>query len=194
MSIAKSYVLVAVVLSLLGACSSTPVGAPSSVVPVNTSARSAPSANTTQGSAPGSMAAATTRQAPAGSVSGTSLPPYLDPTSDLLTARSVYFDFDEALLKTEFSGLVQRHGTYLSSNPGLVVRIEGNTDERGSAEYNLALGQKRAEAVKQALKLAGVRETQMEAISWGKERPRAVGHSEQDWGQNRRADIQYPAR
>jgi len=106
----------------------------------------------------------------------------------------VYFDFDEALLKPEFSSLIERHGQYLMSNPKLAIRIEGNTDERGSAEYNLALGQKRAEAVKQALKIYGVKDTQMEAISWGKEKPRAKGHDEADWGQNRRADLQYPTR
>jgi peptidoglycan-associated lipoprotein len=193
-SIAKSYVLLACFASLLGACSSTPVTAPPSVATVNTPARSTPSTTAGQGSAPISAAAATTTQAPAGSVTGKSLPTYLDPTSELSTARSVFFDYDESLVKSEFSDLVQRHGTYLASNPNIAVRIEGNTDERGGAEYNLALGQRRAEAVKQALKIAGVRDTQMEAISWGKERPRAVGHSEADWRQNRRADIQYPAK
>jgi peptidoglycan-associated lipoprotein len=72
------------------------------------------------------------------------------------------------------------------------VRVEGNTDERGSAEYNLALGQRRAQAVVSALKVYGVRDTQMEAISWGEEKPRAEGHDEAAWSQNRRADVVYP--
>jgi peptidoglycan-associated lipoprotein len=78
------------------------------------------------------------------------------------------------------------------ANPQLAVRGEGNTDERGSREYNLALGQKRAEAVRQALKIVGVPVSRIEAMSWGEERPRASGHDDAAWSQNRRADIQYP--
>jgi len=174
---AKSYVLVTCFAALLGACSSTPIAPPSAASPA-AEARPAP--------------AAAARPTPSPSATTATLPAYLDPKSDIFTARSVYFDFDEALLKPEFSGLVERHGKYLMSNPNLAIRIEGNTDERGSAEYNLALGQKRAEAVKQALKIHGVKDAQMEAVSWGKERPRAKGHDESDWGQNRRADLQYP--
>jgi peptidoglycan-associated lipoprotein len=121
-----------------------------------------------------------------------SLPAYLDPKSDISTSRSVYFDFDMALVKPEFSSLVERHGKFLTSNPNVAIKIEGNTDERGSAEYNLALGQKRAEAVRQALKIYGVKETQMEAVSWGSEKPKAAGQNESAWAQNRRADLQYP--
>lgn len=123
-----------------------------------------------------------------------SLPAYLDPKSEISTTRSVYFDFDMALVKPEFNGLVERHGRYLAGNPKLVIKIEGNTDERGGAEYNLALGQRRAEAVRQALKIVGVKDAQMEAVSWGSERPRASGHDESAWAQNRRADLQYPNR
>ncbi|MFZ2650447.1 MAG: OmpA family protein, partial [Burkholderiaceae bacterium] len=84
------------------------------------------------------------------------------------------------------------HGKYLGSKPQLAIRIEGNADERGSAEYNLALGQRRAEAVLHALKLFGVRDSQMEAVSWGEERPKLISHDESAWAQNRRADLAYP--
>jgi peptidoglycan-associated lipoprotein len=131
---------------------------------------------------------------PSSTVATASLPAYLDPKSDISTGRSVYFDFDKALVKPEFSGLVERHGKYLTTNPKVSIKIEGNTDERGSAEYNLALGQKRAEAVRQALKVYGVKEMQMEAISWGSEKPKTAGHDESAWAQNRRADLQYPNR
>lgn len=179
MTTAKSYTLIACLAALLGACSSTPVAPP-------------PATTTAAATRPAPAPATAPRPTPSSSATTATLPAYLDPKSDISTARSVYFDFDAASLKPEFSGLVERHGKYLMSNPKLAIRIEGNTDERGGAEYNLALGQKRAEAVKQALKIYGGKDAQMEAVSWGKERPRAKGHDESDWGQNRRADLQYP--
>jgi len=114
-----------------------------------------------------------------------------DPSSPL-SKRSIYFDFDLFTIKSEYLKLIERHGSYLAAKPALSVRIEGNADERGSSEYNLALGQKRAQAVLQALRIYGVKDGQMEAVSWGKERPMATGHEEADWAQNRRADIAYP--
>jgi peptidoglycan-associated lipoprotein len=127
-------------------------------------------------------------------VAGQALAAHLDPASDISTRRSAYFDFDKTMVKPDSQGVVERHGHYLSANPAVSVRIEGNTDERGSTEYNLALGQKRAEAVRQALKVVGVKEAQMETTSWGKERPKATGHDEAAWSENRRADLQYPTR
>jgi peptidoglycan-associated lipoprotein len=144
--------------------------------------------------APAAPSAAAVKPAPTDTVAAVARPPYLDPKSEIATGRSVYFDFDAALVKPEFSGLVERHGKYLMSNPKLAIKIEGNTDERGSAEYNLALGQKRAEALRQALKIYGVKDTQMEAVSWGSEKPKAADHDESAWAQNRRADLQYPNR
>jgi peptidoglycan-associated lipoprotein len=177
--------LLTLLTALLGACSSTPVAAPTpSPKPVAVAAP-APAAQP----APPVVAA---RPTPSSTVATVSLPAYLDPKSDISTGRSVYFDFDMALVKPEFSSVVERHGKFLTSNPKVAIKIEGNTDERGSAEYNLALGQKRAEAVRQALKIYGVKETQMEAISWGSEKPKTAGHDESAWAQNRRADLQYP--
>ncbi len=137
---------------------------------------------------------AAARPTAASTVTTVAVPAYLDPKSDIAMGRSVYFDFDAAALKPEFSNLVERHGKFLLANPKVAVKIEGNADERGSSEYNLALGQKRAEAVRQSLKLYGVKETQLEAISWGSEKPKAQGHDESAWAQNRRADVQYPSR
>jgi peptidoglycan-associated lipoprotein len=125
-------------------------------------------------------------------VATVAVPLYLDPKSRISRERSVYFDFDDFSIKSEYSGLIELHGNYLESNPSVSIKIEGNADERGSNEYNLALGQKRAEAVLKALKIFGVKDAQMEAISWGKERPRATGHDEAAWAQNRRADLVYP--
>jgi peptidoglycan-associated lipoprotein len=184
---AKTYALLLALAALLGACSSTPVATPAPAArPVAAAPAPVPSA------APSPAAAA--KPAPASTVASVSLPAYLDPKSDISTGRSVYFDFDMALVKPEFSGLVERHGKYLAANPKLAIKIEGNTDERGSAEYNLALGQKRAEAVRQALKIFGVKDAQMEAVSWGSERPKSSGHDESAWAQNRRADLAYPNR
>ncbi len=93
-----------------------------------------------------------------------------------------------------YAGLLQLQGHYLESKPSVSIKIEGNADERGSREYNLALGQRRAEAVLKSLEIYGVKDAQMEAVSWGKERPKATGHDEAAWAQNRRADLVYPPR
>ncbi len=95
-------------------------------------------------------------------------------------------------MKSEYQSLIERHGKYLTSMPNLTIKIEGNADERGGAEYNLALGQKRAEAVLKALEIYGVKGSQLEAVSWGSERPKAQGHDDAAWAQNRRADLTYP--
>jgi peptidoglycan-associated lipoprotein len=108
--------------------------------------------------------------------------------------RSVYFDFDQSALKPEFMPVVEMHGKFLSTHPNVFIKVEGNTDEQGGAEYNLALGQKRAQVVANALKLYGARDSQLEAISFGKEKPKALGHDDDARAQNRRVDLAYPAR
>ena len=185
----KTCAALVVLTALLGACSSTPV-APPAVAKAPMAPAPTPPTPTRMANGP----AATPAPAPTSQVATVTLPAYLDPKSEISTGRSVYFDFDAATLKPEFSTLIERHGKYLMANPKVAIRIEGNTDERGSAEYNLALGQKRAESVRQALKVYGVKDTQMEAVSWGEEKPKAKGHDESDWAQNRRADVQYPSK
>jgi peptidoglycan-associated lipoprotein len=108
-----------------------------------------------------------------------------------LAKRSVYFDFDSYAVKDEYLQTLQAHARYLRAHPDRHILIQGNTDERGTSEYNLALGQKRAEAVRQVLRTDGVNDSQMEAVSLGKEKPVATGHDEAAWAQNRRADIVY---
>ena len=90
--------------------------------------------------------------------------------------------------------MVADHGKFLAANPNVSIKVEGNTDDRGSAEYNLALGQKRAQALITALKVQGVKDSQMEAISYGKEKPKATGADEESRAQNRRDDIVYPSK
>jgi peptidoglycan-associated lipoprotein len=180
----QTLVLTATLAALLGACTSTPIAPPAEVA--QRAATPVPPAST-----PTITAVTPNNTKPVGE-STVKLPAYLDPKSELNAARSVFFGFDEFAVAPNYQALIERHGQYLSANPKLTIRIEGNTDERGGAEYNLALGQKRAEAVRQALKIMGVKDAQMEAISWGKEKPRAAGHDEDAWAQNRRADLQYP--
>jgi len=116
--------------------------------------------------------------------------PLTNPNS-ILSKRSVYFDFDKSDIKPEFKPLIEAHAKYLMDHPGAHITIQGNTDERGSTEYNIALGQRRAEAVMNMMKELGVPGGQMEAISFGKEKPRALGHDKAAWAQNRRSDIVY---
>ena len=116
--------------------------------------------------------------------------PLNDPSS-VLAKRSIYFDVDSYVVKDEFNAVIDAHGKYLASRPDRKVLIQGNTDERGGSEYNLALGQKRADAVRRALALKGVPDSQMEAVSFGKEKPKAMGSNEEAWKENRRADIAY---
>lgn len=113
-----------------------------------------------------------------------------DPKS-VLSKRSVYFDYDRFDIKTEYKDLVGAHAKFISEHKAAKVLIQGNTDERGSREYNLALGQKRADAVKKGLALLGAKEEQLEAVSLGEEKPKSEGHDEAAWAENRRSDILY---
>lgn len=114
-----------------------------------------------------------------------------NPQSPLAQQRSVYFDFDGYVVPEQYRSVVEMHASYLSSNSQQNIRIEGNTDARGGTEYNLALGQRRSEAVARMMNLLGVNNSQIEAVSFGKERPKALGNTEADYAENRRADIVY---
>lgn len=107
------------------------------------------------------------------------------------TTRIVYFDFDSYVVKPEFQGAIESHARYLAANKSRRMMLEGHTDERGGREYNLALGQRRAEAVRRALGLLGVTDSQVEAVSFGKEKPAASGLDEAAMSRNRRAEINY---
>lgn len=108
-----------------------------------------------------------------------------------LAKRSIYFDFDSYSVKGDYQPLLEAHAQYLRRHPDRHVLIQGNTDERGTAEYNLALGERRSQAVLRELETLGVPDSQLEAVSLGKEKPLATGHDEASWAQNRRADLVY---
>jgi peptidoglycan-associated lipoprotein len=111
--------------------------------------------------------------------------------NNILSKRSVYFDYDSFAVKNEYRATVQAHAQYLRDNAAAKVLLQGNADERGSREYNLALGQKRADSVRSAMTLSGAKDSQIEAVSLGEEKPRATGHDEASWTENRRTDIRY---
>jgi len=112
--------------------------------------------------------------------------------NNILSKRSVYYDFDRYDVKDEYKPMIEAHARYLRENGATRMLIQGNTDERGSREYNIALGQRRSESVKRMLLLLGGREDQIEAVSLGEEKPRAAGANEEAWAQNRRSDMLYP--
>ncbi len=109
----------------------------------------------------------------------------------LRTQRSVYFDYNSADLKADFNPMLRAHARYLAAHPEARVRIEGNADERGSADFNKRLGLKRAEVVRQSLVDQGVGEKQVRVLTLGEARPKLKGHDEESWAENRRADVVY---
>jgi peptidoglycan-associated lipoprotein len=113
-----------------------------------------------------------------------------DPASPL-SKRSIYYDFDAYNIKEEYQSVVEAHGKFLLEHKEFKVRVEGNCDERGSREYNLALGQRRADSVKRAMTLLGVPAKQIETVSFGSEKPKALGHDDEAWAENRRSDLVY---
>ena len=175
---------------LVAACSSTPP-ASTTAPAAGSGAAAAPAAAPAPVAAPVTPPAAAVTPAPAPSAAATALAAHLDPNSAVSRQRSIYFDFDEFVIRTQDRATAELHGKYLASAADLKVVVEGNADERGSREYNLALGQKRAQAVVQALKVSGARDSQLEAISYGEEKPVATGKDESAYSQNRRADIRY---
>ncbi|SNR62722.1 peptidoglycan-associated lipoprotein [Methylobacillus rhizosphaerae] len=116
--------------------------------------------------------------------------PLTDP-NNILSKRSVYFDYDSDAIKAEFRPLVEAHAQYLNSHNNAKVFLQGNTDDRGTREYNLSLGQRRAVAVKKALNLLGVKDAQIETVSFGKEKANGACSSDSCWQQDRRVELQY---
>ena len=119
--------------------------------------------------------------------------PFNDP-NNILAKRSVYYPFDVSVVQDEDKPVVEAHAKYLSEHANRKLRLEGNCDERGSDEYNLALGQRRADGVKKMLLVGGAKDNQIETVSYGEEKPKAAGHDDASWAQNRRTDLNYNAR
>ena len=157
--------------------------------------KGAPIENRGAGSAGGAKAPGTdgVGRAPIGpTVSVDTAKDALNDPSGPLSKRSVYFDYDSFVVRDEFRALIDAHAKYLNTNKTRKIIIQGNTDERGGREYNLALGQKRSEAVRKAFATLGVSDAQLEAVSFGEEKPKATGSDEASQAENRRADIVYP--
>jgi peptidoglycan-associated lipoprotein len=113
------------------------------------------------------------------------------PEGALASQRVIYFDFDSSDIRNEYVDVIAAHGRFLAGNATVRVRLEGHTDERGSREYNIGLGERRAQTVKRALALQGVQEAQIATVSYGEERPAAAGTDEPAWSKNRRVEIVY---
>lgn len=173
----KKLVIPALLSALLIGCSTTPIPDENGGAPVE------------------SRSGASTGVAPvvAGGLDSRGLPRELTDPKSKLSQRSIYFDLDKYDVKDEYRDLVAAHAKYLVANPGFKVLIQGNTDERGSREYNLSLGQKRSDAVKRSLVLLGAREDQLESVSLGEEKPKNPGSDDAAWAENRRADMLYKA-
>ena len=116
----------------------------------------------------------------------------LKETGSLLSKRNIYYEYDRYDIKEEYVPVIEAHAKLLMSHSGLKIIVQGNCDDRGSREYNLALGQRRADSVKRAMVLLGVNEKQIETVSFGAEKPVALGQDEESWAKNRRSDIVYP--
>jgi peptidoglycan-associated lipoprotein len=176
---------IVLIASLLAACATT-----------ETPPQQPPAAVEERG--PGAKPGAITQPAPGGGVTGVDLTgraagaAALKDPNNILSKRSVFYDFDKYDIKDEYRPMIEAHAKYLRENGATRMLIQGNTDERGSREYNIALGQRRSESVKRMLMLLGGREDQIEAVSLGEEKPRAQGASEEAWVQNRRSDMLYP--
>lgn len=150
---------------------------------------STPEDTTDTSAAPAPDYSATDNQVDGGAVGGDyGSQEMTDPT---LQYRVVYFDFDKANIRPDAIATLQAHALYLSKNPGARVRVEGHADERGTREYNMALGERRAKAAASFLAANGASASQLEIISYGEERPIALGHAEDSWSQNRRSELNY---
>jgi len=170
--------------TLLVACKTVHLDDPNANASLTT-----PSTSTTANA--GANSGASTGANASQGISGAPIMDPFNPQSVLAQERSVYFEFDSYAVPERYRDRVETHARYLGGKPAQRILIEGHTDERGGTEYNLALGQRRADAVRRMMTLYGVSEAQVETISFGREKPRATGSTEADWAENRRADIVY---
>ncbi len=172
---------------LLGACANTPpeatYGSTSGMTP-----------SSSQAAADAAAAAAAANAAAARNANAANSAARADMGVGPVAERTLYFGFDDFTINSADADLLARHARYLATVPNTPVRVEGHTDERGSAEYNLALGQRRADAVGRALSTLGVRDSMIESVSWGEQKPAAMGQGENAWSRNRRAELIYSSR
>ena len=172
-----SPISISLALAFLAACSTTPKA------PVTDTAKTTTTTTTAAPPAPVT--------APAHTDDAQALAARLRQQVAGLDSKSVFFDFDAYVVKSDYDGMLRDQAAFLKANPSDKLVVQGNTDERGGSEYNLALGQKRAEAVRRSLAVLGVPDDRVEATSFGKEKPRATCHDESCWSQNRRVDFAH---
>jgi len=180
--------LIIIPMVMLGACGTTGAKKPQGAGAAGEGAGGeAPGSATTMPMGPGGGAEAT--PLPGGGVAGGEG----SEAAALLSKRVVYFDFDSSTIHDQDRAIIEAHANYLSQHPTVKVTLEGHTDERGTREYNIGLGERRADAVKQMMVLMGVSPSQISTVSYGEERPAALGHDESAWHLNRRVEIVYEA-
>jgi peptidoglycan-associated lipoprotein len=179
----KKFALAALVAIFIAGCQSTPT----SQAPVEDKSGTAAAA----GPGSGASTAGTTPGGVSGTQQGTGAANPLSDPNNILSKRSVYFEFDSFTVADQYKPIVEAHARYLAANRNARVTLQGHADERGSREYNIALGQKRADAVKRMMTVMGIQDTMIETVSFGKEKPRNMGHDEAAWAENRRVDIIY---
>jgi peptidoglycan-associated lipoprotein len=183
----KRIVIATAFAALLAGCQTTPTTQDAAPVEDRTAASTSTPGASTSGAGSGGVSGTPQGATRPGGAGGN---PLRDP-ANVLSKRIVFFDFDSFVVRDEFRPLIEAHGRYLAQNRNARMTIQGNTDERGSREYNIALGQKRADAVKRMMTLLGAQEGQIETVSFGKEKPKNAGHDEAAWAENRRDDILY---
>ena len=175
----KKIAIAVLMAALIAGCQTTPDKAPVEDKSGTTGTTGTPGGATTGGTTAGGVQG-----------SSTGVNPLRDPNSPL-SKRSIYFEFDSFTVADQYKPTIEAHARYLQQNRSARVTLQGHADERGSREYNIALGQKRADAVKRMMTLMGVQEVIVETVSFGKEKPRNMGHDEAAWAENRRVDIIY---
>lgn len=180
--------LIIIPFLMLGACGTTGSKKQGEGAPVVGAQQQTPDSATTMPVAPGGGAEAMPLPGSEGAQQGQAGP---SDTSGLLSQRVVYFEYDSSAVNDEDRAVIQAHANYLVQHPTIKATLEGHTDERGSREYNIGLGERRANAVKQMMSLMGVAEQQISTVSYGEERPAAMGHDESAWHLNRRVEIVY---
>ena len=177
----KKFLAAAAMAALLVGCSTQPAA------PVDEQSAAAAAAAAKDGAA----TSGTTTSGISGAAAGTGAANPLKDPNNILSKRSIYFEFDSFVVEDKYKAQIEAHSRYLTGTRSAKVTLQGHTDERGSREYNIALGQKRADAVKRAMTLMGVQEVVIETVSYGKEKPKREGHDEAAWAENRRVDIVY---
>ena len=182
----RNLIIGALVLALVVGCKSTDTQSPAEVEEGKAGV-TAP--------APGATGGATTSGVPGAGVGGTRTGPgaaTMPPKDNVVLAkRTIYFDYDSFVVKDEYRVTIDAHAKFMQDSKAARVTLQGHTDERGSREYNIALGQKRADAVNQLMQVLGATDIQIETVSFGKEKPKLDGHDESAWSQNRRVEIIY---